>query len=155
MENANTSLKTTKVVNVTNYVLNILDMLLDKSKKKLYCYSTLLPKLVNILKKSKTTNTSTKTMKSQRTSRKSQTSHSIIAKKAITSIGYETNLLLLDMSTALDTIKGDLLIEDLKEVLNNDETHLVALLLENVELSAKLENLLGSAFKNKYRVTTS
>ena len=59
------------------------------------------------------------------------------------------------MSKAFDTISRDLLIEDLKEVLNNDETHLVALLLENVELSAKLENLLGSAFKNKYRVTTS
>ena len=60
---------------------------------------------------------------------------------------YETNLLLLDMSKAFDTIKRDLLIEDLKEVLNNDEIHLVALLLENVELCVKLENLLGSAFK--------
>ena len=71
----------------------------------------------------------------------------VLAEKAITSIGYETNLLLLDMSKAFDTIKRDLLIEDLKEVLNNDEIHLVALLLENVELCVKLENLLGSAFK--------
>ena len=53
------------------------------------------------------------------------------------------------MSKAFDTIKRDLLIEDLKEVLNNDEIHLVALLLENVELCVKLENLLGRAFKTR------
>ena len=32
-------------------------------------------------------------------------------------------------------------------MLNNEEIHLVALLLENVELCVKLENLLGSDFK--------
>ena len=71
----------------------------------------------------------------------------MLTEKAITTIGYEINLLSLDMSKAFDTIKRDLLIEDLKEVLNNDKIHLIALLFENVELSIKLENLLESDFK--------
>ena len=50
------------------------------------------------------------------------------------------------MSKTFDTISRDLLIKDLKEVLNNDEIHLVALLLENVEHCVKLENLLEKAF---------
>ena len=71
----------------------------------------------------------------------------VLAEKAISSIGYETNLLMLDMSKAFDTLKRDIIIEDLRKVLNKDEIHLVALLLENVELRVKLENQLGSAFK--------
>ena len=71
----------------------------------------------------------------------------VLVEKAISSIGYETNLLILDMSKAFDTLKRDIIIEDLRKVLNKDEIQLVALLLENVELCVKLENQLGSALK--------
>ena len=54
--------------------------------------------------------------------------YKFLAKKAITSIAYETNLLLLDMGKAFDTIRRDLLIDGLKEVLKNDEIYLVAVL---------------------------
>ena len=53
----------------------------------------------------------------------------------------------LILAKLFGTIRRYLLIEDIKEMLNNDEIHLVALLLENVELCVKLENLLGRAFK--------
>ena len=46
-----------------------------------------------------------------------------LAEKAITSCGYEINLQLLDMSKAFDTIEINTLIEDLKEILENDELH--------------------------------
>ena len=49
------------------------------------------------------------------------------------------------MSNAFDNIKRDLLIGDLKEVLNN--VHLEALLWENMELCVKLGNLQWSALR--------
>ena len=49
------------------------------------------------------------------------------------------------MSNAFDTLKRDIIIKDLRKVLNKDEIHLVALWLENVELCVKLEN--QTAFK--------
>ena len=45
----------------------------------------------------------------------------VLVEKAISSIGYETNLLILDMSKAFDTLKRDIIIEDLRKVLNKDE----------------------------------
>ena len=46
--------------------------------------------------------------------------------KAILSIGYETNLLMLDMSKPFDTLLRELIIEDLRKVLIEDELLLVA-----------------------------
>ena len=72
----------------------------------------------------------------------------VLAEKVITLIGYFClNSFVWYEKKTFDTIRRYLLIEDLKEALNNDEIHLVALLLENVELCVKLENLLGSALK--------
>ena len=69
-----------------------------------------------------------------------------LAEKAITSCGYETNLLLLDMSKAFDTIERSTLIEDLKEILENDELHLIKILLKDVEYKVRLEGKIGESF---------
>ena len=55
------------------------------------------------------------------------------------------------MNKAFDILMGDLLIDDQKEVLNNDEIHSVALLLQHVELCVKLENLLGISFRTNIK----
>ena len=39
----------------------------------------------------------------------------VLVEKAISSIGCETNLLMLDMSKAFDTLKRDLIIKDLRK----------------------------------------
>ena len=69
-----------------------------------------------------------------------------LAGKAITSCGYETNLLLLDMSKAFDTIERSTLIEDLKETLENDELHLIKMLLKDVEYRVRLKGKIGESF---------
>ena len=53
------------------------------------------------------------------------------------------------MSKAFDTIQRGILFEDLKEVLNNDELHLIHLLLDNVQIAVKLENQIGNTFESK------
>ena len=66
--------------------------------------------------------------------------------RKIASCGYETNLLLLDMSKAFDTIERSTLIEDLKEILENDELHLIKMLLKDVEYRVRLEGKIGESF---------
>ena len=46
---------------------------------------------------------------------------------------------MLDMSKAFDTIQRGTLFEDLKEILTIDELNLIHLLLNDVQLAAKLE----------------
>ena len=55
----------------------------------------------------------------------------VLAEKAITSKDLESTLLLSDMSKAFDTVKRKDLFEILKEVLNDDELHVINLLIEN------------------------
>ena len=43
-------------------------------------------------------------------------------------MGYETNLLMLEMSKAFDNLTRDIIIVDLRNVISKDELHLVALL---------------------------
>ena len=52
------------------------------------------------------------------------------------------------MSTAFDTIQRGTLFEDLKGTLEYDELHLIHLLLDNVQISVKLENETGKLFKS-------
>ena len=66
-----------------------------------------------------------------------------LAEKAITSSNYEINILLLDMSKAFDTIKRDILMEDLKEILAEDELHIFYLLLKDVEIQVKIDKHYG------------
>ena len=73
----------------------------------------------------------------------------LLAEKAVTSSNYEINLLMLDMSKAFDTIQRGVLFDDLKEILENDELHLVHLLLDNVQIAVKLENKIGDQFESK------
>lgn len=70
----------------------------------------------------------------------------ILAEKAITSINYNIHFLMLDMSKAFDTIKRGYLLNDLKEILNNDELHLITLLLDDVFYNVKLEGRIGESF---------
>ena len=69
-----------------------------------------------------------------------------LAEKAISSCGYEINLLMLDMSKAFDTIQRGTLIKDLKGVIDDDELHLIVLLLDKVNFSVKLEGKIGKPF---------
>ena len=70
----------------------------------------------------------------------------MLAEKAITSCGYEINLLMLDMSKAFDTIQRGTLLNDLKEIIDEDELHLIELLLDKVNYSVKLEGQTGNKF---------
>ena len=72
----------------------------------------------------------------------------LLAEKAIISENYDIHLLLLDMSKAFDTIKRDILINDLKEILEDDELHLVSLLLKNIRIGIKLNNRIGKLFNS-------
>ena len=58
----------------------------------------------------------------------------ILAEKAITSSNYEITLLLLDMSKAFDTVKKAKLLRMLKDILNEDETHMMKLLLQDMNI---------------------
>ena len=60
----------------------------------------------------------------------------LIIERTISSADETVYLLLLDMSKAFDSIQRNTLIEDLKNVLNQDELHLIRILLD-VKISAK------------------
>ena len=53
---------------------------------------------------------------------------------------------MLDMSKAFDTIQRGTLINDLKPIINNDELHLISILIDNVSYNVKLDGQLGTPF---------
>ena len=63
----------------------------------------------------------------------------LIIERTISSTDETVYLLLLDMSKALDSIQRNTLIEDLKHVLNQDELHLIRILLD-VNIAAESGN---------------
>lgn len=73
-------------------------------------------------------------------------SFKLLCEKAITSSNYDLHILMLDMSKAFDTIQRGIIFEDLKDILENDELHLIHLLLDNVKIAVKLENEIGEKF---------
>ena len=70
----------------------------------------------------------------------------VLAEKAVTSLGYNIHLLMLDMSKAFDSIQRGSLLNDLKHILDNDELHLVSLLINEVSYAVKLEGKQGQPF---------
>ena len=76
----------------------------------------------------------------------------ILAEKAITANSYELHLLLLDMSKAFDSVKRVVLFEDLKEMLEHDELHLLAIILREVRLQVRVGTVLGKSFKTNIGV---
>ena len=63
----------------------------------------------------------------------------LMMERKISSTGETLYLLLLDMSKAFDSTQRNTLIEDLKNVLNHDELHLIRILLD-VKIAAKFGN---------------
>jgi len=76
----------------------------------------------------------------------------IMAEKAITSQSYEVIILLLDMSKAFDTVKRDTLFEDLGDVVDKDELHMLSILIKDVELQVRCGQMLGDKFKTNIGV---
>ena len=70
----------------------------------------------------------------------------ILAEKATTSTDFEIHFLLLDMSKAFDSIIRSELVKDLSEILNNDELHLIGILL-GTELVVQVGNPRSLSFK--------
>ena len=69
-----------------------------------------------------------------------------LAEKAITADNFNIHVLLLDMSWAFDTINRKQLIQDLEEVLNKDELHLISILIRDVKIQVKHGNQTGEEF---------
>ena len=63
----------------------------------------------------------------------------LIIERTISSMDETVSLLLFNMSKAFDSIQRNTLIEDLKNVLNQDELHLIQILLD-VKIAAKCSN---------------
>ena len=72
--------------------------------------------------------------------------YKILAEKAICSKDYTVHILLMDLSKAFDTINRNKLIEDLRKVLDNDELHMIKILLDGVEYTVRCGDILGKPF---------
>ncbi len=62
----------------------------------------------------------------------------LLAEKAMTAVDYETTMLLLDMSKAFDTVQKDSLLQQLKSILDDDEIHIMKILLKEVKLVLRM-----------------
>ncbi len=67
----------------------------------------------------------------------------ILTEKAITSSLYNITILLLDMSKDFDTVDKGTLFKDLTEILEEDELHMISILLKDVTLQVKIGNNMG------------
>ena len=72
--------------------------------------------------------------------------YKLLAEKAITSKDYTVHILLMDLSKAFDTINRSTLMDDLRKVLDDDELHMIKILLEGVQYVVKCSNILGEPF---------
>ena len=73
--------------------------------------------------------------------------YKLLAEKAITSCNYTSNIILMDMSKAFDKVNRKILLEDLKQIVDDDELHLLKLLLDDVELTVRCGSTKGIPFK--------
>ncbi len=67
----------------------------------------------------------------------------VMAEKAVTSNSYETTILLLDMSKAFNTVDRGLLYEDLRKILDEDELHMITMILKEVRLQVRCGKTMG------------
>ena len=70
-----------------------------------------------------------------------------MAEKAISSKDYEIQVIMMDMSRAFDTVKRDILILDLFKILEQDELHILKLMIENIEFTVRCGKVFGKTFK--------
>ena len=75
-----------------------------------------------------------------------------LAEKAVTSSNYEIIIEMLDMSKAFDTVERGKLFEILKKILDEDELHLMKVLLQDVKLHVRIGNQTGKAIKTNIGV---
>ena len=71
----------------------------------------------------------------------------LLAEKAIVSNDYKIHLLLLDMSKAFDTVNRKTLFEELEEILDEDELHILSILTNQPEIKVKVGNITGRSFE--------
>ena len=76
----------------------------------------------------------------------------VLAEKAVTSKSYKIHLLMLDMSKAFDTVKREELFRDLKEILDDDELHLMMIMLKDVELQIRVGKEVGRKIRTNIGV---
>ncbi len=70
----------------------------------------------------------------------------ILAEKAITSSDYKLHILLLDMSKAFDTVRRGELLKIMRDFLDQDELHMMKILIEDVQLSVRVGKSHSSMF---------
>ena len=76
----------------------------------------------------------------------------LLAEKAATTPNYVTNVLLMDMSKAFDRVKRRTVVEDLRAILEEDELHLIKLLMEDVKLAVRIQGQTGEKFNTNVGV---
>lgn len=76
----------------------------------------------------------------------------MIAEKAINAREYTANLMFLDMSMAFDCVKREVLLQDLAEVIEDDELHVLAVMVRDVKLEVKMDGNVGEEFKTNVGV---
>ena len=76
----------------------------------------------------------------------------LLAEKAAVTPNYETSILLMDMSKAFDRVERHTVLEDLRAILQEDELHLVKLLMEDVSLAVKIDGHTGKEFNTNIGV---
>ena len=70
-----------------------------------------------------------------------------MAEKAIAAKDYKTHILMMDMSKAFDTVNRSKLMLDLILILDEDEIHMIKILITDVELKVKVGGTIGNGFK--------
>jgi len=70
----------------------------------------------------------------------------LLTEKAILDSDYNIYITLLDMSKAFDTVNRELLFQNLENILQEDELHILSKITNNPEIKIKLENKIGKKF---------
>jgi hypothetical protein len=71
----------------------------------------------------------------------------LVAEKAAITTNYESNILLLDMSKAFDSVDREILLKDLEAILDEDELHMIQILIKDVVLFVRN----GKATEDKFK----